>query len=145
MNGNTPELNLGSHLIPGLAAALLFLVMAVVFLQAPFGEPQGFPADASIVASIGYAMFNIDLGAVPSEGFLAMFEMIDIVLVAALAAAVMLARREEARADQMQAATDGGRRLKRAVADSGSKLNPFRDGDTDAAEDAAADDDGGER
>ena len=125
MNGNTPELKIGSHLIPGLAAALLFLVMAVTFLQAPFGEAQGFPQGANIVASIGYAMFNIDLGAVPSESFLVAFEIIDIVLVAALAAAVMLARREDARADQMQAAVDGGRRIKEAVADGG--LNPFRD------------------
>ncbi len=124
MKGNTPKLNIGSHLAPGLAAALLFLVMAVVFLQAPFGEPQGFPADASVVASIGYAMFNLDLGAIPSESFLVAFEIIDIVLVAALAGAVMLARREEARADQMQAAVDGGRRVKEAVADGG--WNPFR-------------------
>ncbi|HET7324789.1 MAG TPA: NADH-quinone oxidoreductase subunit J, partial [Halococcus sp.] len=46
-------------------------------------------------ASIGYAMFNLAGGAYPSEGFLVAFEIIDIALVAALAAAVMLAKTEE--------------------------------------------------
>ena len=127
MNGNWPKLKLGTQLLPGLAAGALFLVMAVVFVQAPFGEAQGFPQDASVVAGLGYAMFNLDLGAIPSESFLVAFEIIDIVLVAALAGAVMLARREEAGADQMEAMADGGRRLKRALTDGGR--NPFRDDD----------------
>ena len=129
MNGDLPKLKLGSHLLPGLAAGVLFLVMAAVFVQAPFGEAQGFPQGASVVAGLGYAMFNLDLGAIPSEGFLVAFEIIDIVLVAALAGAVMLARREEAGADQMQAMADGGRRIKETLTDGGR--NPFRDADGD--------------
>ena len=62
--------------------------------------------DGSITASIGFAMFNLAGGAFPSEGFLVAFEIIDIVLVAALAAAVMLARREGA--GGFLPLTDGG-------------------------------------
>jgi len=53
----------------------------------------------SITESIGYAMFGLtdqmptDLG---SESFLAVFEVIDLVLVAALVGSIMLARRESA-------------------------------------------------
>ena len=94
--GSKPELKLGSHLVPGLAAVALFAVMAVVFLRAefPLAEAAGFPEGASITASIGYAMFNVDGGGatVPSEGFLVAFEIVDIVLVAALVGAVTLAR-----------------------------------------------------
>jgi NADH-quinone oxidoreductase subunit J len=107
--GNRPELKLGSHLAPGLAAVALFVVMAAVFLGASFGQAQGFPQDANITASIGYAMFGLDFGDVPSEGFLVAFEIIDIVLVAALAGAVMLARREQAGKMVTALVTDGGR------------------------------------
>jgi NADH-quinone oxidoreductase subunit J len=110
-----PELKLGSHLVPGLAAVALFAVLAVVFLQASFGEPAGFPADANITASIGYAMFNITEGVdVASESFLVAFEIIDLVLVAALAAAVMLARRETDGA-LMEILADGGREVRSAL------------------------------
>lgn len=89
-----PRLKIGSHLIPGLAAVALFVVMAAAFLSAEFPTPEGF-GDGSITSSIGYALFNLGGQAqIPSEGFLIVFEIIDIVLVAALAAAVMLARRE---------------------------------------------------
>ncbi|WP_049947714.1 hypothetical protein [Candidatus Halobonum tyrrellensis] len=47
----------------------------------------------SVTASLGYAMFNLD-GHIDAEGFLVAFELIDIVLVAAIAAAVMLGRSE---------------------------------------------------
>jgi NADH-quinone oxidoreductase subunit J len=90
----SPELNLGSHLVRGIGAIALFAVLALVVVRATIGAPSGFPADASITASIGYAMFNLEGGNVPAEGFLAAFEIIDVVLVAALVAAVMLARRE---------------------------------------------------
>lgn len=108
-----PQLKLGSHLVPGLAAVALFGVMAVVFLQASFGDAAGFPEGASITASIGYAMFNLDIAQaeatlVDSESFLVAFEIIDIVLVAALAGAVMLARRE-AGGFMGELLTDGGR------------------------------------
>lgn len=79
---------------PGVGAAVLFVLLAIVFVRARFGPAQGFPDGAPIVQSIGYAMFNLDGGAVPSAGFLAAFEIVDLVLVAALVGAVMLARRE---------------------------------------------------
>jgi NADH-quinone oxidoreductase subunit J len=109
-----PELKVGSHLVPGLAAVALFVVMAAAFVGAPFGAPQGFPADANITASIGYALFNIDLGAVDGEAFLVPFEIIDLVLVAALAGAVMLARREE-EGSVVTLLADGGREVRRAM------------------------------
>jgi NADH-quinone oxidoreductase subunit J len=81
---------------PGVAALALFAVLAWVFVGAEFGQSAGFPDGAEITASIGYAMFNIGAqNAVPSEGMLIPFEIIDLVLVAALVGAVMLARREE--------------------------------------------------
>jgi NADH-quinone oxidoreductase subunit J len=103
-----PRLKLGSHLVPGLAAAGLFVVLAVVVVGSDFGAAEGFPTDASITASIGYAMFNLGQGGVDSEGFLIAFEIIDVVLVAALAAAVMLARTESG-GSVVTALTDGGR------------------------------------
>ena len=94
-----PEVGIGDRgaLWPGLAALALFAVMAWVFVGAEFGEAaSGFAGDAGITASIGYAMFNIAApNAVPSEGMLVVFEIIDLVLVAALVGAVMLARRDE--------------------------------------------------
>ncbi|PSP74362.1 hypothetical protein BRC86_06400 [Halobacteriales archaeon QS_3_64_16] len=88
-----PHLNLGSHLLSGLVAVALFAVLATVFLTASFGAPQGF-GGAQVTPSIGYAMFDLSGGEIPSDSFLAAFEIIDLVLLAALAAAVMLARRE---------------------------------------------------
>lgn len=90
-----PRLNLGRHLVPGLAAVALFVVMAAAFLTAEFPAPQGF-GSGSVTASIGYAMFDLE-GPIPSEGFLVAFEIIDVALVAALAAAVMLADRKSGR------------------------------------------------
>jgi len=90
-----PEFEIGAHLVPGLAAVALFLVMAAVFVTAPFGDPTGFPADANIVASIGNAMFDLDAGPVASESFLVAFLVIALVLDAALEGSVHLARREE--------------------------------------------------
>lgn len=90
-----PRLKLGSHLVPGLAAVALFVVMAAAFVGAQFPQPQGFPADASITANIGYAMFNLDLGGIPAEGFLVVFVVIAVVLDVAIDAAVYLATREE--------------------------------------------------
>jgi NADH-quinone oxidoreductase subunit J len=97
-----PRLKLGRHLLPGVVAVALFGVLALVFAGAPLtdalGPQAGFP-DGSVTANIGYAMFDItgEMPAeqtIPSEGFLVTFEIIDVVLVAALVAAVMLARRD---------------------------------------------------
>ncbi|MFC4549458.1 MULTISPECIES: NADH-quinone oxidoreductase subunit J [Halorussus] len=91
-----PEVDDRGRKWPGLAAVALFGVLAYVFVGAEFGEAAGFPNGAEITASIGYAMFNIGAqNAVASEGFLVAFEIIDVVLVAALVGAVMLARRDE--------------------------------------------------
>ena len=109
-----PELNPGSHLLPGVAAAALFVVMAATFLSASFPDPQGFAGGANVTASIGYAMFNLDLGDIPGESFLAAFIIIAITLDVALDGAVHLATREEGSDDRTLLA-DGGRELKRTL------------------------------
>jgi NADH-quinone oxidoreductase subunit J len=93
----SPQLRLGGHLWRGVGAIALFAVLAVVSLRAALGTAAGFPPDASITASLGYALFSLAGADVPSETFLVVFEIIDVVLVAALVAAVMLARRESGR------------------------------------------------
>jgi NADH-quinone oxidoreductase subunit J len=129
-----PELRVGSHLLPGLAAVALFVVIALAVLRASFGDPQGFPSDGSITASIGYAMFNLDMGAVPGEGFLVAFIVIAIALDAALDGSLMLAKREE-EGSPVALLADGGRRVReRLTDDDGSE--------TDAGDDAR---DGGDR
>ncbi|WP_142856301.1 NADH-quinone oxidoreductase subunit J family protein [Salinigranum halophilum] len=133
-----PELDLGSHLVPGLAAVALFAVMAGAFLTAQFPEPQGFPADANVTASIGYAMFNLDFGSVPAESFLVAFLVIAIALDAALDGAIILARREDD-GKTVSLLTDGGRELKRTVFGDDTES----ESDTDADEDTGAS--GGDR
>ncbi len=114
-----------SKALPGFVALVLFVVLAVVFLGASFQDAAGFPNGANITASIGYAMFNIfgieGQNIVQSEGFLVVFEIIDLVLVAALVGAVMLARRE---GDSTSVRTDGGRES----ADSRASRTSFDDG-----------------
>jgi len=106
-----PRLATDVNVVNGLAAVALFAVMAYVFMTASFTRPSGF-ADGSITASIGYAMFGlVDQAAIESEGFLVAFEIIDVLLVAALVGAVMLARRE-GDSGVVTALTDGGRRLR---------------------------------
>ncbi|MDS0293206.1 proton-conducting membrane transporter [Halogeometricum luteum] len=109
-----PELKLGSHLVPGLAAVALFAVMAAVFLTASFPEPQGFADDANIVASIGYAMFDLDFGSVASESFLAAFLIMAVLLDVALDGAVLLARREPGEST-VKLVSDGGKRLRETL------------------------------
>jgi NADH-quinone oxidoreductase subunit J len=89
-----PRLETNPRQAVGLLAFALFGVFAGVFLTAEFGTPAGFPGEGSITAAIGYAMFNLDGGAFPAEGFLVAFIVIALVLDAALDAAVMLAKRE---------------------------------------------------
>ncbi len=106
-----------STMLPGVVAVALFAILAVVFLGASFGDASGFANGANITASIGYAMFNIgNVGGdalVQSEGFLVAFEIIDLVLVAALVGAVMLASRRRRRKQRVTSSTavmaDGGR------------------------------------
>ena len=91
-----PELASDVDLFPGLAAAALFAILAIVVLGATFGEAVGFATDAPITASIGYALIDLEGVAetVASEGFLAALVIIAFVLDAALGGAVLLARRD---------------------------------------------------
>ncbi|GAB3311562.1 proton-conducting membrane transporter [Haloplanus rallus] len=129
-----PKLRVGSHLLPGLAAVALFVVIAVAVLRASFGDPQGFPSDGSITASIGYAMFNLDMGAVPGEGFLVSLIVIAVALDAALDGSLLLAKREQD-GSAVALLADGGRRVRDRLTDG------------DGADVADADDDveGGDR
>jgi NADH-quinone oxidoreductase subunit J len=142
-----PELKLGSHLVPGLAAAGLFVLLAAVTLAGEFPEPQGFPEGVNITASIGYAMFNVPVSAIDGqtlvggESFLVAFIVIAIVLDAALDGAIMLARREEGGSLRTVLA-DGGRRLSATIA---GRDVPADVDDADDAADADVDDAAGER
>ena len=89
-----PRLRLGRHLLPGVIAIALFGVLAAAVLTSTFDDPTGFPEGVSIVSHIGYALFNVELGEIPFEGFLAAFLIVAIVLDAALDGAVMLARKD---------------------------------------------------
>jgi NADH-quinone oxidoreductase subunit J len=138
-------------MLPGLAAAALLVVMATVFMRAQipasFTRAVGF--DGSVTASIGYALFdltntmegNVD-GVIASDGFLAAFEIIDVVLVAALVGAVMLARREEG-GSLRTAIADGGRRLVTGDGGGDTDSDGTADGDTDPDGTADGDTDAG--
>ncbi|GAB7013397.1 proton-conducting membrane transporter [Halolamina salina] len=105
-----PELKEDGNYANGLAAAVLFVVLAAVFLTSNFGEAAGFAEDASLVAGIGYALMDLQtMSAVAVEGFLAAFEIIGLVLVVATVAAVTLARRQSD-GSYVTALTDGGRK-----------------------------------
>ena len=82
---------------PGAAAVALFGILEGVILGASgaFPTPAGFPADAAIVTNIGYALFDINIRSIPTEGFLAAFLIIAIALDVALDSAVYLAKRED--------------------------------------------------
>jgi len=108
-----PRLATEVNYVNGIAALALFGVLAYVFVTAGLEPPRGF-GEGSIVASIGYAMFDM-LDLVPdahgnTEGFLVAFLTIAVVLDAALDGAVMLARRDD-EGGSVQAATDGGQPL----------------------------------
>jgi NADH-quinone oxidoreductase subunit J len=126
-----PRLKIGPHLLPGLAAAALFVVVVGVTLGAEFPDPQGFPEGANITASIGYAMFDVSIDRISgqtlvgAESFLVAFIVVAILLDAALDGAVLLARREDGSVREVIA--DGGREIRRAV---GAATGDERDGDT---------------
>jgi NADH-quinone oxidoreductase subunit J len=106
-----PRLATNVNYVNGIAALALFAVLAYVFVTAGLEPPRGF-GEGSVVASIGYAMFDM-VELVPdahgnTEGFLVAFLTIAVVLDAALDGAVMLARRDD-EGGSLQAATDGGR------------------------------------
>ena len=143
-----PRLATDINYVNGLAALALFVVMAYVFMTSDISGPAGF-ADGSIVASIGYAMFDmLDQGAIEAEGFLVAFIVIALVLDAALDGAVMLARREEDE-QSVTALADGGflSRTKETSSehhsDGGDLLGRSGGEDADST-DADRTDDGGE-
>ena len=102
----------GSSLTPGVAAVALFGVLAAIIVGSAggFADPAGYPAGESIVHNIGYALFDIDLGEIPSEGFLAAFLIIALALDVALDSAVYLAKQED-EGTIISALTDGGREI----------------------------------
>lgn len=93
-----PQLRNPRTFVPGIVAVALFVVMAAVFLGASFEDAAGFAADANITATIGYALMGLlDVageGTVATEGFLAAFIIVALLLDAALEGAVMLAERD---------------------------------------------------
>ncbi len=94
-----PKLRLGSDLLPGIIAVALFAMMGLIVLNTSFTGMEGFP-ETSITAEIGYALFDMtplqSEGLADTERFLAAFLLAAIVLDAALDAALVLAKREEA-------------------------------------------------
>ena len=110
-----------------LAVTALFAVLATVALGAAgsFPAPTGFPAGEPIVHNIGYALFNIGLGEIPAEGFLAAFLIIALALDVALDAAIYLAKRED-EGSIVSALTDGGRDI---VAGDVAEREPDKEGD----------------
>jgi len=129
---------------PGIAALALFGVLAAVVLSSAsgFGEPTGFPAGESVVHNIGYALFDIELGEIASEGFLAAFLIIALALDVALDSAVYLAKQEED-GSVVSALTDGGRDIV-GNDNSGTTVTDTVDG-TDNQTQQSIDSDGGER
>lgn len=123
-----PHLKLGRHLLPGIIAIALFCVFAATFLSTQFGAPEGFPGGGSVMASIGYALFGLTGGAYPSEGFLVAFEIIDIVIVASLVAAVMLAKVDGRVAGALQTTAENDREGK-ARADGGRETTHSKNGE----------------
>jgi len=90
------------RLLPGLAAVALFVLLALVSAGSVFTEAAGFPADASVTAGIGYTMLGLEGSAIPGANFLPVFEVIDLVLVAALVGSVLLAQRDDESADPLE-------------------------------------------
>ena len=131
--------------LPGVAAVALFGVLVAVILSSAsgFGEPAGFPAGESVVHNIGYALFDIDLGEIASEGFLAAFLIIALALDVALDSAVYLAKQED-EGSVVSALTDGGRDI--AASDAPGSVDAPTDGSetTDSHRQSTADSDGGE-
>jgi NADH-quinone oxidoreductase subunit J len=104
----SPFIPVGRHLLPGLVAVGLFVVMALTVLTAgdtgPFEplvtDPDGF-ADVSIVSGIGYALLGEPAAAGEAlvyqntESFLVALVVLAVVLDAALDGSLMLVSRDE--------------------------------------------------
>jgi NADH-quinone oxidoreductase subunit J len=91
-----PQLFVGRHLLGGLAAVGLLVMLLLAVATSEFGAPVGFPADASITANIGYALFALPIQTIPAESFLVALIVIAVALDVAIDGAVYLARREPA-------------------------------------------------
>lgn len=96
------SIDLDRSLLPGLVAAALFAVMAVVFLRASFDGITGFDEGVSVVEGIGYALIGApeqvtisESADVGTEDFLVGFLLIAVLLDAALDGALMLAKRDD--------------------------------------------------
>jgi NADH-quinone oxidoreductase subunit J len=133
-----PELNTEGSVLPGLAAVALFVVMAVAILRASFGDPQGFAADAGITASIGYAMFDLDMGSVPGEGFLVALIVVAVALDAALDGSLLLAKREKD-GSAVALLSDGGRRVRDRLRDGEASSDADRGADAEAETESGGD------
>jgi len=93
-SNTSPTFPIGPNLLNGTTAVLFFIICSfIIYSTSPLISPIGFPEGAQITTSIGYSLFDIPGSSIESEGFIAAFEIVDIALVAALVAAVMLARR----------------------------------------------------
>lgn len=90
-----PQLRTGPHLLRGVVALGTAVLFLFVVLRSEFGDAAGFPEGESIIENIGFALLNIDAGAIPAEGFLVALIAIAVVLDAALSGAVMLGMRDE--------------------------------------------------
>lgn len=85
---NRPRVRLGTHLLPGIAAVGVFVLIAGTILTAEFDTAVGFTG--SVAETIGLALVNLG----PADGYLVALILIGFVLDAALDGAVYLARRE---------------------------------------------------
>lgn len=87
-----PELvGVDRALIPGVAAAATFGLLAWVTVAGEFGPVAGFP-ETSLVADAGYALIGLpEEAGVPTEGFLVALVAIAVALDAALDGALLLA------------------------------------------------------
>jgi len=88
-------IDIDRSIVPGLAAFVLFAVMALVYVTADFGAAAGFPDGESVVAGIGTALLGLTTERFVPEGFLVALILMAVVLDAALDGALMLAKREE--------------------------------------------------
>ena len=131
-----PKLRLGSHLLPGVLAVVLFAMMALITLNTGFGTMSGFPEGVSITSAIGYALFDYtslqaEQGVPGTEQFLVSFLLIAIVLDAALDASIVLAKREE----EGEAVTALSTTPDTTPGDAGTSSGPGEPAATDGGED----------